>query len=319
MPVASRHIESAAVLLAMVAIGPVVALLSGDVYQLAMFERALIYAVAAASLNLILGYGGMVSFGHAVYLGVGCYVTGILANEDITQIWIQLPVVIAASMAVALFIGMIVLRTSGVYFIMITLALAQIFFYLAVSSSYFGGDDGMMIYERTTLIGAYDPFDSWQFYGFTAVLAVLCILFLNHVIRSDFGRRLVACRENPKRATALGYNVFAIRLVSFVLAGAVCGVAGFMLANQTEFATPGYASWQRSGELLVIVILGGVGTRFGPVYGAFAFILLETVLAGYTNHWPILFGPFLILVVLFFHQGLAGFVNRLFKSAARAR
>lgn len=313
----SGILEGAVVLLAMVAIGPAVAILSDDVYQLAMFERALIYAVAAASLNMILGFGGMVSFGHAVYLGIGCYATGILANEDVTALWVQLPVVIAASALVALLIGLIVLRTAGVYFIMITLALAQIFYFLAVSSSYFGGDDGMVIYERTTLLRAYDPFDSWQFYFFTAAVAVLCILAINHVIRSDFGRRLVACRENPTRATALGFNVFAVRLVGFVLAGIFCGIAGFLLANQTEFATPGYASWQRSGELLVIVILGGVGTRFGPVYGAFAFVLLESVLADITTHWPILFGPFLILVVLFFHRGLAGFVDRLVKTVAR--
>ncbi|MEQ8896833.1 MAG: branched-chain amino acid ABC transporter permease [Roseovarius sp.] len=318
MAVSFRMIEGVVVLVAMVAAGPLVAVLSGDVYQLAVFERALIYAVAAASLNMILGFGGMVSFGHAVYLGIGCYATGILANADILPIWVQLPVVMAASGLVALFIGLIVLRTSGVYFIMITLALAQIFYYLAVSSSYFGGDDGMVIYERTTLFGGYDPFDSWHFYFFVAGITVLCLLVVNHLVRSDFGRRLVACRENPTRATALGFNVFAVRLVGFVLAGVICGIAGFLLANQAEFATPGYASWQRSGELLVIVILGGVGTRFGPVYGAFAFVLLESVLAGYTTHWPILFGPFLICVVMFFHKGLAGLVDRLIPGRARA-
>lgn len=318
MALSSSRLESGLVLLTMVAVGPAVALITGDVYQLAMFERAMIYAIAAVSLNMILGFGGMVSFGHAVYLGIGCYATGILANEGITEIWLQLPIVIVASALVALFIGLIVLRTTGVYFIMITLALAQIFYFLAVSSSYFGGDDGMVIFERTTLPGAYDPFDSWQFYAFTAAITVLCILLVNRVIRSDFGRRLVACRENSTRATALGFNVFVIRLVSFVLAGAICGIAGFLLANQTEFATPGYASWHRSGELLVIVILGGVGTRFGPVYGAFAFVLLETVLANYTNHWPILFGPFLILVVLFFRQGLAGIVDGSFRTKASA-
>lgn len=318
MAVSSKWLEGVIVLLVMVAIGPAVALISNDVYQLAVFERALIYAVAATSLNMILGYGGMVSFGHAVYLGIGCYATGILANAGITHIWLQLPVVILAAALVALLIGLIVLRTTGVYFIMITLALAQIFYFLAVSSSFFGGDDGMVIYDRTTLPALYDPYDSWQFYAFTAIIAVLSILFVNHVIRSDFGRRLVACRENPTRATALGFNVFAIRLLGFILAGVICGIAGFLLANQTEFATPGYASWQRSGELLVIVILGGVGARFGPVYGAFAFVLLESVLSGFTNHWPIIFGPFLILVVLFFHKGLAGLVDRIFRTAEKA-
>lgn len=318
MAASPRKLESLVVLLAMVAIGPIVAIATDDVYQLVVFERAMIYAVAAVSLNMILGYGGMVSFGHAVYLGIGCYAAGIMLNADILSIWIQLPVVIAASAAVALFIGLIVLRTSGVYFIMITLALAQIFYFLAVSSSFFGGDDGMVIYERTTLPGPYDPYDSWQFYSFIAAMTVLCILAVNHIIRSDFGRRLVACRENPTRATALGFNVFAIRLVGFVLAGVICGIAGFLLANQTEFATPGFASWQRSGELLVIVILGGVGTRYGPVYGAFAFVLLESFLSGFTTHWQIILGPFLIVVVLFFHKGLAGFLDRILKTAARS-
>lgn len=312
----NAHLGSLIALSVAVLVGPLVAVLMDDSYQLVLFERALIYAVAAVSLNIILGYGGMVSFGHAVYLGVGCYTTGILANADITAIWLQLPVVIAVSALVAVFIGLIVLRTDGVYFIMITLALAQIFFYLAVSSSYFGGDDGMVVYERTTIAPFYDPFHVWQFYTFVAISMVLCVLAANHIIRSDFGRRLVACRENPARATALGFNVFAIRLTGFVIAGAICGIAGFLLANQTEFATPGYASWQRSGELLVIVILGGVGTRFGPLYGAFAFIVLESVLAGYTTHWPIIFGPFLILVVIFFHKGLAGLFARLFMRKA---
>ena len=306
------NLKGLIVLLAAVLIGPLVAWIADDSYQLAMFERALIYAVAAVSLNIILGYGGMVSFGHAVYLGVGCYTTGVLANADITAIWLQLPVVILASAVIAGFIGLIVLRTSGVYFIMITLALAQIFYYLAVSSSYFGGDDGLVIYERTTIAAFYDPFDVWHFYIFVAVCMVVCVLVANHIIRSDFGRRLVACRENPTRATALGFNVLAIRLTAFVVAGAICGIAGFLLANQAEFATPGYANWQRSGELLVIVILGGVGTRYGPVFGAFAFIVLESVLAGYTTHWPIFFGPFLIFVVIFFHNGLAGLFDRIF-------
>lgn len=291
--------------------GPVVALVTGDSYVLTLFERVLIFSVAATSLNMILGYGGMVSFGHAVYLGVGAYATGILANAGITAVYLQVLFTILASGIVALFIGLIVLRTTGVYFIMITLALAQIFFYLAVSSSYFGGDDGMVILERATIGNSFDPWNEWHFYGFIAFSAVVLISAVNYLVRSDFGRRLIACRENAQRATALGFNVFAIRLVGFVVAGIICGLAGFLMANLSEFATPGYASWQRSGGLLAIVILGGVGTRYGPVYGAFAFILLEHVLADLTSHWPILFGPFLILVVMFFHKGLAGIFDRM--------
>lgn len=294
-----------------VAIGPLIALVTDDTYLLSIFERFLIYAVAAASLNLILGYGGMVSFGHAVYLGIGAYATGILADAGIATLWVQAPAVVLASAGAAALIGMVALRTSGVHFIMITLALAQILYYLAQSSSAFGGDDGMVLYERSTLWPGYDAFDPWHFYAFIAVSSVLLIWLVDHVVRSDFGRRLVAVRENSQRANALGFDATATKLLAFVIAGAVCGLAGLLLANQSEFATPSYANWQRSGELLAIVILGGVGTRFGPVYGALAFIVVEHFLAGITSHWPILFGPLLILVVLFFHAGLSGAVSLL--------
>jgi len=294
-----------------VGIGPLAALASGDTYMLSIFERFLIFAVAATSLNLILGYGGMVSFGHAVYLGIGAYATGLLANAGYTGLWIHVPVVILVTGLAAFLIGTIALRTSGVHFIMITLALAQILYYLAHSSSVFGGDDGMVIYDRSALWPGYDAFDPWQFYSFIAVIALLAIWLTDTVARSDFGRRLVAVRENGQRANALGFNVMATRLTAFVIAGAVCGIAGLLLANQSEFATPGYSNWQRSGELLAVVILGGVGTRFGPVYGALGFVVVEHYLASLTSHWPILFGPLLILVVLFFHSGLSGIVSDL--------
>ncbi|MBU2891383.1 branched-chain amino acid ABC transporter permease [Celeribacter halophilus] len=295
-----------------VAIGPIYALITGDAYVLHVFERALIFAVAAASLNLILGFGGMVSFGHAVFIGLGAYATGILSNADITSLWVHVPFVLAVCAVVALVIGLIVLRTTGVHFIMITLALAQIFYYTAVSSSKFGGDDGLVINERSTFFGFYDPWSSWHFYGFIASFALVLIWITTAIINSDFGLRLLATRENSQRAGALGFHVFGTRLLAFVLSGMICGLAGLMLANQSEFATPGYASWQRSGELLAIVILGGVGLRMGAVYGAFAFVLLEHALASFTNHWPFIFGPVLILVVLFLHRGVGGWVERVF-------
>ena len=312
MRLANEH--SVLVMSAAVAIGPVIAFAFNDPYLLSTFERMLIYAVAAASLNLILGYGGMVSFGHAVFLGVGAYATGILINSGQTSLLIQLPTVVLVSAAVALFIGAISLRTSGIHFIMITLALAQIFFYLAVSSSRFGGDDGMIIYDRATIGFFYDPWDRWQFYTFVAVSAVVLIAFINHLIASEFGQKLLACHENPKRAEAMGFNAYGIKLVAFVAAGAVCGVADSLLANQTEFATPGYAEWRRSGELLAIVIFGGVGTRNGPILGAFAFILLEHFLADITHHWAAIFGPLLILAVLISPGGLSRGLEQVLRS-----
>ncbi|MFB9950537.1 branched-chain amino acid ABC transporter permease [Rhizobium puerariae] len=311
MPVRNSLVPAVWIVLLTVGIGPLMALLADDSYLLSIFERFLIYAVAAVSLNLILGYGGMVSFGHAVYLGIGAYATGILADAGVSALWIQAPVVLLASAGAAALIGMVALRTSGVHFIMITLALAQILYYLAQSSSAFGGDDGMVLRERSTLWPGYDAFDPWHFYAFVAVSAVLLVWLVDHVIRSDFGRRLVAVRENSQRANALGFDATATKLLAFVIAGAVCGLAGLLLANQSEFATPSYSNWQRSGELLAIVILGGVGTRFGPIYGALAFVVVEHLLTGITSHWPILFGPLLILVVLFFHSGLSGAVSML--------
>lgn len=305
-----RRSQLPALLLAVLAVGvgPVAALVADDPYLLSIFERFLIFAVAASSLNLILGYGGMVSFGHAVYLGLGAYATGLLANAGHESLWIQAPVVVVASAIAAFLIGKIALRTSGVHFIMITLALAQILYYLAQSSSAFGGDDGMVIHARTTLWPGYDAFDPWQFYAFVAVTALALLWLVDVVVRSDFGRRLVAARENGQRANALGFDVTGTRLVAFVIAGAICGLAGMLLANQSEFATPGYSNWQRSGELLAIVILGGVGTRSGPILGALVFIVVEHYLVSITTHWPILFGPLLILVVLFFNSGLSGVV-----------
>ncbi len=307
------------VIAAAVLIGPAVALIYDDPYLLSTFERMLIFAVAAASLNFILGYGGMVSFGHAAFLGVGAYATGILLNAGQTNLLVVLPTVVAVSAIAALFIGAISLRTSGIHFIMITLALAQIFFYLAISSSRFGGDDGMIIYERATLMGLFDPWDRWQFYAFIAISAALLIAFINHLISSEFGQKLLACHENPKRAEAMGLNTYGIKLTAFVLAGVICGLAGGLLANQTEFATPGYAEWRRSGELLAIVIFGGVGTRNGPILGAFAFILLEHFLADITTHWAAIFGPMLILAVLLSPGGLSRGVERILGSLGGLR
>lgn len=306
------------VILAAVLVGPAVALVYGDPYMLNLFERILIMAVAAASLNLILGYGGMVSFGHAVFLGIGAYASGILSNADITSFALQVPVIIAASALVGLFIGAIALRTSGIHFIMISLALAQIFYYLAVSSSTLGGDDGMVIYERVTLGPLFDPWDAWQFYGFVAVSSALLLGLVNRLIASEFGQRLTACHENPRRAEAMGLHTYATKLTAFVLAGVVCGLAGTLLANQSEIASPGNANWHRSGELLAIVIFGGVGTRNGPILGAFAFILLEHYLADLTRHWAVIFGPILILAVMFSPGGLAKGVERLTTRLGRA-
>ncbi len=299
-------------LLVAASVGPIVALWTGDTYTLVTFQRILIVAVAAASLNMILGYGGMVNFGHAAFLGIGAYAVGLLANAGITNLGAHIVTVIIASGLVGLVFGAIALRTSSIFFIMITLALAQILYYLAVSSSTFGGDDGLVIDERSTLGGLYDPFDPYQFYALVAAFSVVLILMINHLVRSDFGRRLVACRDNPVRAEALGFNVFATKLSAFVLSCIFCGLAGLLLANQTEFASPDFASWRRSGELLVIVILGGTGKLYGPLIGAFAFILIEHTLSQYTTHWAIIFGPFLILAVLFFRSGLAGVMDQIF-------
>ncbi len=295
---------------------PIVAWIVDEPYFLDTISRLIIFAIAAASLNLITGYGGMVSLGQAMFLGIGAYVVGIMAHHGWTNGFLQVAVTLAVSALAAAFVGSIALRAHGIFFIMITLALAQIFYYLSLSSGRYGGEEGLVVIERSQFFSWMDVYSVYQFYAICAAALLICLYVQWRIIKSPFGHVLISCRENEKRARAIGYNTFFYKLMAIVISGMMCGIAGFLLANLSNFATPSYAYWYRSGELLIMVLLGGMGTLIGPVLGAFAFLSLEHWVASHTRYWGLVVGPLLIIVVLSSRGGIMGLIDAL---AARVR
>jgi branched-chain amino acid transport system permease protein len=279
-------------------------------FYLTLVGRIMIFAIAALSLDLILGFGGLVSFGHAAYLGVGVYAVGILSAHGVHDGVVQWPVAVLASAAIAAAIGTVSLRTSGVYFIMITLAFAQMLYFLGVSLKAYGGDDGMTIAARSRFGGVVDLEDATVFYYLVLGLLVAFHYLAWRLVHSRFGLVIRGCRSNERRMRAIGFPTFRYKLTAFVLAGTMCGIAGVLLANFTKYMSPAFMHWTRSGEIMVMVILGGMGTVFGPALGAFTFLLLEEILAGYTEYWPVFLGPILVLIVLFAKRGLFGLLVR---------
>jgi branched-chain amino acid transport system permease protein len=273
-------------------------------------RRMMILAIGALSLNLIMGYGGMISFGHAAYLGIGAYTVGICAFHGVESGFVQWPLALAISALVALIFGVISLRTRGVYFIMITLALAQMMFFLGISLDKYGGDDGLTLYAPSDFAGLVEIDDKVSFYYLVLVLLVLCLWFSNRLINSRFGMVLQGARQNEVRMQAIGVPVFRYKLTAFVIAGVMGGLAGVLLANHTAFVNPDMAHWTRSGDLIIMVLLGGMGSVAGPIVGAAVFLLLEELLSGVTEYWMIIFGPFLVLVVLFARGGILGFFGK---------
>ena len=289
----------------LIAIPPLV-LAIGQPFYLDLTRRIMILAIAAISLNLILGYGGLVSFGHAAYLGIGAYTVGIMGFYGITSGWLQWPVAIAASALVALAIGAVSIRTSGIYFIMITLAFTQMLYYLGISIAEFGGDDGMRLKAKSQFPGLIDLRDPVAFYYLALGLMLISVFLVYRIVNSRFGMVLRASKSNDARTRAIGFSPYPYRLAAFVIAGAMCGLAGALYANHTNYITPGLMSWQQSGDIMFMVILGGMATTSGPVLGAFVLLLLEDLLSGWTQHWQVILGPLLVLSVIFFRRGLAG-------------
>jgi branched-chain amino acid transport system permease protein len=288
------------------ALVPPIAALTNQPFYLDLFRRMMIVAIAAVSLDLILGYGGMVSFGHAAYLGIGAYAVGIPAYHGIQNGWLQWGLAIAVSALIALVIGAISLRTSGVSFIMITLAFAQMLYYLGISLETYGGDNGMRLAARSRFGGIVDLREPTVFYYVVLAILVLFLALGSRLVESRFGMAVRAAKSNEPRARAIGFSPLPYKLTAFVIAGGGGGLAGALLANQTEYLTPDFMHWTRSGEIMFMVILGGMGTLFGPVIGAVALLLLEDVLSALTAHWQIILGPILVLVVLFAKRGLFG-------------
>jgi branched-chain amino acid transport system permease protein len=286
-------------------------------YYLSFASRIFVYALAATSLNLALGYAGMISFGHAAFVGTGAYVSSIFIAEGVTSAWIGWPAAVAASALAALVIGSVSLRTRGVYFIMITLAFAQIAFFLVNSMKAYGGDEGLSLPARATGLG-FDLGSDVVFYYVALAALAGAVYGLHRLSRSRFGRVIEAIRENEARAEAIGFPVYRYKLACFVIAGAAGGLAGVLLASHGKYVNPNVLHWTQSGTLMVMVILGGVGRLWGGTIGAAAFLGLEDLIANHRVDWLIAIfpnyqqhaslgvGAVLLAIVLFAPQGLAG-------------
>lgn len=294
--------------LAMFALVPPVAALLDQPFYIDLLRRVMILAIAAVSLDLILGYGGMISFGHAAYLGVGCYSVAVMAFYGIYSGPLQWLVAICASALVALAIGSVSIRTSGIYFIMITLAFTQMLYYLGISVDEYGGDDGMGLKRPSQFGDLIDLGDPVAFYYLILAILGLTLLIVHRLVHSRFGMVIRAAKSNEARTRAIGFSPYAYRLVAFVIAGAICGLAGALYVNHTKYLSPHIMHWTISGDIMFMVILGGMGSTAGPVAGALVLLVLENLLSGWTEHWQIIFGPFLVLIVLFAKRGLAGWL-----------
>jgi branched-chain amino acid transport system permease protein len=318
---APRHAVIAAVVLLLLAL-PAYTQLTGNAFLVTLFTRIVILAMAATSLNLILGYGGMVSFGHSVYLGIGGYAVGILAVEGVRSGFAQWPVGIAVCALFALIVGALSLRTRGVYFIMITLAFAQLVYYFGVGLDRYGADDGLSIAQRSSFAGLIDLSNRAVFYYLCLALLLGTIFLTSRLVNSRFGMVLQGARSNERRMRAIGFPTFRYRLTAFVISGALCGLAGALLANHTGFISPATMHWTRSGDLIVMVVLGGMASLFGPLMGAVALLSLEEALpvliraaasplgaetaVRMAEYWQIVLGPLFLLVVLFARGGIDG-------------
>jgi branched-chain amino acid transport system permease protein len=300
-----RHV-AICVALAALALVPAVATVAEAPFYIGLFARIIVFAIAAVSLDLILGYGGLVSFGHAAYLGIGAYAVGILSYHGITDGVVHFAAAFSAAAMAALVIGFVSLRTSGVYFIMITLAFGQMVYVVGIGLNEYGGEDGLNIARHSDFGAALNLDRPVVFYYFAYGLLLLFLFLGNRIVRSRFGMLLQGVKSNERRMIALGFPTFRYKLTAFVMAGAVCGIAGALFANLTLFVSPSIMHWTRSGEIMMMVILGGLGSLVGPVFGAAAYLILESVLSRLTEHWQAVLGPILILVVLFSKTGLYG-------------
>lgn len=314
----SRRIIIDLACLATFALLPLLAALLDEPFLVSLFTRLAIYGMAAASLDLLIGYGAMVSFGHAAFFGLGGYVVGIVAfhTSQMMPLWgwegsnsalLVWPLALLLCALLGLVMGYLSLRTSGVQFIMITLAFSQMLYFILGSLSLYGGDDGILMNERNNLPGL-DMNDPTQFYYLCLGLLVAWLLFCRRLVASRFGFVLRGLKQSERRTVSLGLKPLRYRLTAFVIAGLGAGLAGVLWANYALFVSPDMGAWQKSGELMAMVILGGVGTLLGPVLGAAVYLGLEQVLSLWTEHWMLIFGPLLLAVVLFGRKGVYGFL-----------
>ncbi|KXU84272.1 ABC transporter permease [Paraburkholderia monticola] len=284
---------------------PAYAALTAQPFLVVLFARIAVLAIAALSLDLMLGVGGLVSFGHALFFGLGAYATGVLAQHGVASGWVQLATALAACALIAVVTGAIALRTSGIAFIMITLAFAQMFYFFAVSLREYGGDDGFALASASRL-GAVSLGDPVTLYYVAVGLLIALLLFGRRFLKSAAGMTLGGIRINERRMRALGVPTVRVKLAVYVVAAMLCGVAGMLFANLTQFVAPSYMSWTMSGDLIVMVVIGGAGSFVGPLIGTLVMVLLEEGLKSVTEHWMLVMGPLIVIAVLLSRRGLIG-------------
>lgn len=288
---------------------------AGAAFYMELVSKVMILAIFALSLDLLVGYTGLVSFGHAAYFGVGAYTLGLLAPKyEAANLWLTLPAAIVLAGLAALAVGALVVRVKGIYFIMVTLAFAQMFYFVFHDTKFGRGSDGIsMNFKPVAAIGGFTPFDlanATHFYYFVFAAMLLVFIFLRVLLRSAFGRALQGIRSNEQRMRSLGFPVYRYKLASFVIAGALAGLAGYLSAMQFGFVNPELLSWHQSGNVLLMLILGGLGSLYGAVVGAFVFVALQEVFSSVTTHWQLLLGGTIILLVIFLPRGLASVMKR---------
>ena len=277
-------------------------------FYLDLLSRGLILAIAVVSLNLILGFGGMVSLGHAAYIGIGAYAVGIPSYYDYYNGWLHLALALAVSAVFALVTGAISLRTKGVYFIMITMAFGQMMYFTFLSLEEYGADDGLVIYSRSEFPDFISMDSSTGLYYWIFGLLLASLLFVHRLVHARFGRVIVGSRFNEQRMQALGFDTYRYRLACYVISAMMCGVAGMLLGNFTSFISPDMIGWARSGELIFMVIIGGVASFMGPLVGTLVFVILEEALSAITVYWHLIFGIMLVALVLFGKGGIHGWL-----------
>ena len=298
---------------------PVIAGLAGQLFYVTLISRMMIFALAALGLNLILGYGAMVSFGHALYIGIGAYAVGILSFYGVTNGYAHVATALIAGVIISTLVGAVCLRTTGVAFIMITLAFAQMFYFVAVSLKQLGGDDGYGLPSRSNF-GIIDLSNNTTLYYVIFVALLLVLYFLFRLIHAPFGAALRGCKQNERRMRAMGFATQRIKLVAYIISALVCVLSGVLLANLTRFVSPSYMSWIASGDILLMVVFGGMGTLIGPILGAIAWLSLEEVLSSFSlglpwdidefvrDHWMIVLGALVIVAALRLKNGLYGYL-----------
>jgi branched-chain amino acid transport system permease protein len=297
------------VVLGLVALAACVALpLAGNDYLLVLASRAAIFGILAVSLDLILGYGGMVSFGHAAYFGAGAYIVGALVLGGVSNGFVHFAAAVLGSSLLAFIVGVLSVRTRSIYFIMLTFAFAQMLFYLAIGQQQFGGDDGMPLATRSQFGGFPDLANPRQFYYFALVVLVGVLFLCHRIVRSRFGMVLQGCMQNETRLQTIGVDTYWYKVAGFAIAGGIAGLAGCLVANLNAYVSPNFLDWKVSGDVIMMIVIGGIGTLYGAPIGALVFLVLQEGISSFTDHWMAWFGPLLVLAALFWKRGIHGWL-----------